>query len=688
MIRARSLRISASAFLSAVLLLLTLGTSNGPTILGAHAATSTITQTKSGLDHFDSLTTGDLTYWSMYGSAPAQGAPYKYSENSTGLHLGVQAKTAGKYSGLFAESPNTAATAYHVAVTLPYSSMPDNYFNTGMYVQTSDPTLINYVDCYAGVGPGGYNWGVEQAYGNSQQATSIIELWTSPTSTMPLTQDCTIVTNGNNYLKVYLGGTVVYQSSSLNLKMTSPFNSYIEVQTNSASAMRWSTYVYYYSMLSEVVTVSGAPAGGTVKIVDSTNAVLASAPASSTGTATLTIGNYRLPLTANIQAYGPTNALVASTASPVTIWGGDTYAVSASTTTTTTTSTSTTTTSSTTSSTMTTTTSSATTPIVLNGVQSASGAVSRAPYQITLPSFNAGTGANRLLVVGVSANGQYATSVSFGGAPLTSAVGSFYNNDAEFWYLKNPTGTANIVVTMAGSTSVVVGAYAFSGVDQGLPLPTVVTQHNTAAGSPTISLTAKYSGSWVLDLASIYGGVTLASPAGTQEWDVNAGGVITGASSSKVAAAPGQVTLSWTASRADFWDDVAIELHVAIATTTTSSSSTTISTATTSTSTTTSSSSTSTTSTVSGSSKLTVGMQNTAGAALTGYWTQLWQNGVTVASGYTPASYTLVNGQLYTIEADGYGSCAFDHWLDNGSTNNMRDITITSNTSLVAVLKC
>jgi hypothetical protein len=81
-------------------------------------------------------------------------------------------------------------------------------------------------------------------------------------------------------------------------------------------------------------------------------------------------------------------------------------------------------------------------------------------------------------------------------------------------------------------------------------------------------------------------------------------------------------------------------------------------------------------------------MQNTAGAALTGYWTQLWQSGVTIASGYTPATYTLANGQLYTIEADGYGSCTFDHWLDNGSTNFMRDISITTNTSLVAVLKC
>jgi hypothetical protein len=66
----------------------------------------------------------------------------------------------------------------------------------------------------------------------------------------------------------------------------------------------------------------------------------------------------------------------------------------------------------------------------------------------------------------------------------------------------------------------------------------------------------------------------------------------------------------------------------------------------------------------------------------------LWQSGVTIASGYTPATYTLANGQLYTIEADGYGSCTFDHWLDNGSTNFMRDISITTNTSLVAVLKC
>jgi hypothetical protein len=108
----------------------------------------------------------------------------------------------------------------------------------------------------------------------------------------------------------------------------------------------------------------------------------------------------------------------------------------------------------------------------------------------------------------------------------------------------------------------------------------------------------------------------------------------------------------------------------------------------TSASTTTTASSTSSTTTTSGKSQLTVSTQRTNGATLKGDWTQLWQNGATIAGGYTPATYTLVNGQAYTIEADGWNNCAFDHWLDNGSTNNMRGISITSNTSLTAVLKC
>ena len=392
---------------------------------GSPPPVASVTQTGSGLDHFDSLTTGVTSYWTIYGSAPAEGAPYAYNENSTGLHLGVQSKTPMTWAGLFAESPNTTATAYHTVITLPYSTVPDNNFNTGMYIQTADPRFINYVACAATVGQSGYQWAVVQAYGVLVGAATTTLLWASPLNSMPLTQDCTIVTNGNNYLKVYIGGNLVYQSSSLNLQMPSPFNSYIEVQSNSASAMRWSTYVYYYSTFGENVTVTGAPAGGSVKIVDSSNNVLASGPVASSGTATVPVGKYRLPLSAFIKVYDSTGTLVASTSSAVTVWGGDVYS-----------------------------------------------------------------------------------------DPGTATTGS------------------------------------------------------------------------------------------------------------------------------------------------------------------------------SGTSHLTVKTQNTAGTPLTGYWAQLYQNGKTVATGYTPATFTLKNGQTYVVEADGYKSCAFAYWLDTGSTNNQRTISITSDTTLTAVLKC
>jgi hypothetical protein len=48
----------------------------------------------------------------------------------------------------------------------------------------------------------------------------------------------------------------------------------------------------------------------------------------------------------------------------------------------------------------------------------------------------------------------------------------------------------------------------------------------------------------------------------------------------------------------------------------------------------------------------------------------------------------LNDGQTYSIEADSYGSCQFAHWLDSGSTNSVRTISIASNTQLTAVYDC
>ena len=197
--------------------------------------------------------------------------------------------------------------------------------------------------------------------------------------------------------------------------------------------------------------------------------------------------------------------------------------------------------------------------ITINNVKSVWGTTSS--NTITLANFAASTGSDNLLVVGVSANNNNVVSITFGGVPLTKAVSSFYNNDAEFWYLKNPSGTANIVVTTSGSTQAVIGAYSFTGVNQTNPVPTHVAKYNTSLNSPKISITTKYPNDFVVDLPSIWGGVTLGSNTCTQEWNHNISNAITGASSSSLVSSPGTVTCSWTASSGDQWDDVAIEIR-------------------------------------------------------------------------------------------------------------------------------
>ena len=206
------------------------------------------------------------------------------------------------------------------------------------------------------------------------------------------------------------------------------------------------------------------------------------------------------------------------------------------------------------------------TPITLNGKSTASGVVNN-PYQNIIYKFNPGTGSNRLLVVGIEANNASvnAGSVTFGGVALTKAVSSFTNNYAALWYLKNPSSTpANISVTFTGSTAFVIGAYAFSGVNQTSPIP--ATKTATGSGNPSISITTANPNDWILDSPSIYGGSKLSSPTCTQHWDsqvpITSTSKITGASSSTLVPVKNTaVTCAWTNSvSTNNWDDVAIEM--------------------------------------------------------------------------------------------------------------------------------
>jgi hypothetical protein len=75
------------------------------------------------------------------------------------------------------------------------------------------------------------------------------------------------------------------------------------------------------------------------------------------------------------------------------------------------------------------------------------------------------------------------------------------------------------------------------------------------------------------------------------------------------------------------------------------------------------------------------------GATITGYYTSISSNGQTVGTGFTPVTFTINSGQQYTVAISSYGSVTFDHWADNGSTNPVRSISITANTTLDAIFR-
>src|SRR6267143_1425252 len=87
-------------------------------------------------------------------------------------------------------------------------------------------------------------------------------------------------------------------------------------------------------------------------------------------------------------------------------------------------------------------------------------------------------------------------------------------------------------------------------------------------------------------------------------------------------------------------------------------------------------------------SQLQVNSQDSFGNTLTGFYTELYaSNGIQLDANYTPYNFTLNNGQNYTVHVENFGKFMFSHWLDTGSTDSNRTISITSNESITAVYK-
>ena len=97
------------------------------------------------------------------------------------------------------------------------------------------------------------------------------------------------------------------------------------------------------------------------------------------------------------------------------------------------------------------------------------------------------------------------------------------------------------------------------------------------------------------------------------------------------------------------------------------------------------SSATTLTSTSGGTSiSLTVNSDNLAKSQINGMWVSLLaSNGTTLASGFTPITFSVTSGAQYVVQAANYKSTIFNHWQD-GTTNSSLTITPTQNTTLTA----
>jgi len=305
-------------------------TASATTISQVHS----ITRAQSGLVSSDPLNNETKTqqqlfanqqYWKYSGDAIAENAPYEYSKDSQGLHIGVQAPSNGTWAGVYAVTPNTNAMLFHSIISTPVNFIPYQWYENGMYVQTAGSQNVNYVTCVSVTSQWGTTWAIVSTTGDVNQASTFNVLYSDPSPNQPLTRDCTIITNGNNYLKVYLDGTMVYNNSTMNLQMPGPFNTFLEPQSSYPGKMLDGTYKDYYATTDENIKITNNPANAArVDLMNTSGSVIASSPVSS-GTATINVGSYHFPLAGTIKVYDGNNNVIASTSSMVNIFGGDVY---------------------------------------------------------------------------------------------------------------------------------------------------------------------------------------------------------------------------------------------------------------------------------------------------------------------------------------------------------------------------
>ena len=298
------------------------------------APRSTVLSLKqSGVESYDPENNTNLQSSSFSGDAG--NGSYTVFDVASYLHIGVKAPSNGSWAGYYQVTPSTYASLVQATLVAPAGNLT-GYFTNGIYVQASNQVL-NYVTCVSVTNSTGTYWMVVHASKNGDSAsnpTTYDTLWHDPSEHQSPIRDCEIITNGQNALEVYLDHNIVYQSNSLSLGIQQPFNFFVGVESEYAQQLTYGSSSDFYVTNGDAVNVTGLPSSAAfAEIVDSHGYVLASAPVAS-GKASINLGGSSFPLVGYIEVFdkAPTaindsSGELASTASEVSIFGGDVYAL-------------------------------------------------------------------------------------------------------------------------------------------------------------------------------------------------------------------------------------------------------------------------------------------------------------------------------------------------------------------------
>jgi hypothetical protein len=305
----------------------------------ASATSYSIDKTKSGLVASDPLNNqtetkqqvlSDTRYWTYYGTAVSEkNTAYDIYKDSQGMYIGEPGPDPavfgdGSYSGYYAVSPDTRAVLVHAVLTATSQPVLHNDFQNQLEIMTTSGQ-VNYLDCAAITNTDGTYWTLVHGYGDTVEASNFDTLWVDTSPNQPLTRDCTVITNGANYLKLYMDNVLVYSSNTLALGMPAPFDYYLQTMNSYYNQMRHGIFQDYYATTDEKIQVTNNPSNAaTVSLVDTSGNSLASSSVTA-GSATLDVGKYHFPIAGTINVYDSSGSVIAS--SLASVYGGDAYSV-------------------------------------------------------------------------------------------------------------------------------------------------------------------------------------------------------------------------------------------------------------------------------------------------------------------------------------------------------------------------